>query len=354
MYILCRCKQKTYFNSFAMNILNEFQNQLITKKNFVIFICATCLIIMLFLYQTPNNIIGIEANMINIKNNEVSSTAVMGNWVHKKTPGFQCNLSHRYGCCTKKKEGNLSFVFQNKTIEDYDVKISINEKFRNRNITILGDSLQRQLFFAISELFNIRHVTQDLISYGKQIKTTLYQAKHLSNGWLRMLNFCFLESLKGCPKRDCIVGVKEIKKYTKSSEIIIANLGLHYSTCPLQGYGEILYKFSKELKNNIAKNKNIQIVFRATLPQHFKNDKNNGFFSGKKTECTNYSSGMEHPSNALIGYMAKQFGFKYLNSYHIYQDRFDLHTEQKGDCTHYCYTPELIIPELKLLDQLIE
>ena len=53
--------------------------------------------------------------------------------------------------------------------------------------------------------------------------------------------------------------------------------------------------------------------------------------------------------------VAKKYGFKYLDSVAIYADRWDLHYpnhKPAADCTHSCYTPETIIPELALLNEL--
>ncbi len=65
----------------------------------------------------------------------------------------------------------------------------------------------------------------------------------------------------------------------------------------------------------------------------------------------------DHFSNYHLKEIADKYGFKFLFSAPIYKERGDLHfperMEIKPDCTHWCYTPELIVPELALLNKLL-
>ena len=153
-----------------------------------------------------------------------------------------------------------------------------------------------------------------------------------------------------------VINNEIMKVIINRSDIMIANLGLHYYFQSVGMYGETLRVFSHILQNEMIKDKRKQVVFRATLPQHFLSKANTGLYEqyNPNASCAKSTSIIENHTNALLKAAAEKYGFKYLNNYYIYRDRFDLHSRtKKGDCTHYCYTPELIIPELILLEQLI-
>ena len=67
-----------------------------------------------------------------------------------------------------------------------------------------------------------------------------------------------------------------------------------------------------------------------------------------------------HTTNYFLKNMAKRFKFSFLDNFSIYYQRGDLAGEiidpSKNivDCTHHCYTPEIIWPELVLLTQIIK
>ena len=66
---------------------------------------------------------------------------------------------------------------------------------------------------------------------------------------------------------------------------------------------------------------------------------------------------MPHPTNYFLKNMAKRFKFSFLDNFSLYYERGDWNrgkTSSSVDCTHYCYTPELILPEMVLLTQFIQ
>ena len=56
--------------------------------------------------------------------------------------------------------------------------------------------------------------------------------------------------------------------------------------------------------------------------------------------------------------IARKYDFKFLDNFPIYYERGDLtfvfNPNGALDCTHHCYTPEIIWPELVMLTQLID
>ena len=104
------------------------------------------------------------------------------------------------------------------------------------------------------------------------------------------------------------------------------------------------------------------MILRATLPQHFISESGLGLygdrFKNKTEKCaTKVAFPVPHPTNYLLKNTARRFNYSFLDNFSIYYERGDLTLGMKAphvlDCTHHCYTPELIWPELVLLTQLI-
>ncbi len=134
-------------------------------------------------------------------------------------------------------------------------------------------------------------------------------------------------------------------------------MGLDYSFQPIKGeFVKILKQVADILKAEVTRNPDKQVILRSTLPQHFPG--NDGYYEKQKKEnhmyeqCDHTSTLKEHFSNKHLKNTAEQFGFKYMDSFPIYMDRWDLHWKL-GDCTHNCYTEETAVPELALLNRLL-
>ena len=106
------------------------------------------------------------------------------------------------------------------------------------------------------------------------------------------------------------------------------------------------------LKEELTRHPYKQLIFRNTLPQHF-NSRQNGrsgeYYNivNKDRKCYGINN-IPHWTNKYLKEVAKKYGFKYLDSFPIYAARWDLHFPAKSDCSHNCYTPETVIPELTL------
>ena len=104
-----------------------------------------------------------------------------------------------------------------------------------------------------------------------------------------------------------------------------------------------------------------QVIVRATVPQHFKTKSGTGYYTDSyrnETKCLRQVPFPAlHPTNHFLKTMAVRFNFSYLDNFSIFYQRGDLNKGMKAngklDCTHHCFTPELIWPELVLLTQLI-
>ncbi len=102
-----------------------------------------------------------------------------------------------------------------------------------------------------------------------------------------------------------------------------------------------------------------QVIFRSTPPQHFDGGGvyPPGYFQedipGQK--CLNKPFRKQFHANICLREVSQKYGFKYLDSAPLYMDRYDMHfpDSYKTDCSHFCYTPEVIIPEIALLNTLL-
>ena len=122
-----------------------------------------------------------------------------------------------------------------------------------------------------------------------------------------------------------------------------------------------LFFFLAEATRHTSK----QVILRATPPQHFISRSGLGFYKDRLKNdtypCTQkVPFPVPHPTNYFLKNMARRFNFSFLDNFSIYYQRGDLAggiidpSKNKVDCTHHCYTPEIIWPELVLLTQSIK
>ncbi len=113
------------------------------------------------------------------------------------------------------------------------------------------------------------------------------------------------------------------------------------------------------LKKEVKQHPWKQVVFRSTPPQHFNGGGvyPAGYFQGEVEGqgCLDKPFGKELYSNFCLKEISEVYGFKYLNSAPIYVDRYDMHFpfHHRVDCSHFCHTPEVYIPEIALLNQIL-
>ena len=278
--------------------------------------------------------------------------------MHKET----CNLRHIHGCCGKNRK-DRHYVFKDNSLNNYDVIRSILNKIRGRNVTIWAtpfSTLSLKILLK-SWTYQIKLNYFTISRQTTKIKTAFWKImKHNSGGWLQYLYFYYYTDkvlgCKGTHGERFKIDAPFMKTILSKSDIVIANLGLHYHFCSVIAFSESLRLLSEVLQEEILRNKHKQVVFRATLPQHFISKAHTGFYEkyNPNATCATVESRVEHPTNYFLKETARKYKFKYLDNYHIYKGRFDLHSRvKKGDCTHYCHCAELTMPELVLLDQLL-
>ena len=249
----------------------------------------------------------------------------------------------------------LHFVFNTNSLNKDNVLHSLRTKIRGKNITIFGDSLQKHFAVFMAEVLNMNERKPDLhyVYHSRKVKLKSQINLQVKNVWEYGNYLC-----KGDPNSGrFVMRKKNIVQAFSESDIIVFNLGLHYENCSISTYRAALEEVAGLLKEELTRYPHKQVVFRSTLPQHFYMGKNiGGYFPkfNKHISCYGVNN-VQHWTNKYMKEVSKRYGFKYLDSFPIYADRWDLHFPNKTmpDCTHFCFTPETIIPELALLEQLL-
>ena len=272
-------------------------------------------------------------------------------------PDLQCG-----NMPTRTEARKLHFVFKNKDLNSANVLHSFQNKIIGKNVTIFGDSLQLRFFYDIAGILTLNgsnfvdRIEHKHYHYGLRTRSSASKINKIN---LRLVYFYEYDSFL-CESANTgkqVISRKMIVKEFQKSDIIILNLGLHYGACNVSTYKRALEDIAHILNTELSKHPEKQVVFRNTLPQHFYRGKGRDrYFRGfNKSKICFGTNNVQHWTNKYMKEVSKHYGFKYLESFPIYADRWDLHVRKTGrlDCTHFCYTPELIVPEIALLNTLI-
>ena len=167
-------------------------------------------------------------------------------------------------------------------------------------------------------------------------------------------NITALQLWKIETKEHISIIIREIK----NADVIIFNQGLHQNN--LCGGAMHLYLNDRgHLLQQETQGTSKQVIIRSTVSQHFITESGDGFWedrikTSKKCVIVNPNS---HYSNHYLQEMARKYNFKYLDNFPLFYERGDMVKGWNGkeaDCAHYCFSPEIILPELVLLTELIQ
>ena len=282
----------------------------------------------------------------------ISKRSQIGEWKTGLRYNQTCQLADSTLCC-RRTVRQLHFVFKDNSLNRDDVLDLFKTKMSRKIITIFGDSMQGYFFRYLVEILNMGEKITNKKYFGSNFEPK--SKVHLQLGY-------FYEYETYLCQKDRNTGKKVMRKNTllkviSESDIIIFNLGLHYFYCNVSTYKAALEEVAGLLKEELTRNPYKQVVFRSTLPQHFYMGTNIGGYSSgfnKSAKCFGENH-VEHYTNKYMKEVSKRYGFKYLDSFPIYAARWDLHfpNNKRPDCTHFCYTAEIVIPELALLEQLL-
>lgn len=264
-------------------------------------------------------------------------------------------------CCHNAKNyTQLHWVSEQGPISLTETKQVFWDKIYNKTVLFVGDSITNQLTLSMWDLLEPglqmkvyhpgnfrREIRPDPRNQGKYHKVVDH----------RKVNFTYLKgayiSTTGCvtfPTWD--LPLDNLRMFARESDIILFNMGLHYETCTNQSYRDSINNVSTIFKEELTRHPEKQVIIRSTTPQHYA-----GYpyytLGQKDWNCQKRTTYNEHWTNKILKSAAKQYGFKYMNSFPIYMDRWDLHF-RKMDCTHSCVTAEVIVPEMALLNSILK
>ena len=264
------------------------------------------------------------------------------------------------GICCQWNSRRMYYVFQNDELNKGDIVVTFKKKIAGKNLTFLGDSLQRNFFSGMIEVLG---------DWYRSVKRERNENNHRANWfsvtvnnnttYLSLLEFyTFLfRKCEGYYEKRYIVNRHMIQQVLETTDIMVMNLGLHYNKCNVKQYRSNLVEMAKIMKSEMMKHPHKQVICRNTLPQHFQGVDGNFYFEGfdKSLKCSQKTNNLQHWTNKHLKEICKTYGFKYLDSFPIFADRWDMHEPWRipPDCSHYCFTPELVVPEIALLNQLL-
>ena len=251
---------------------------------------------------------------------------------HKELCGLRQNV--KYGCCDMSRVQHLHFEFNDYSLNNMNVSKVLCDKLSDRNIFLIGSSLEHQLFKVIYFMLG----DKPFVISKDETRHLTYEFDHGCNGTVR---FTF----------KLIMSKSLLNYFINKSDVILFNCGLHYEDWNIVKFVEYIDWMSKTLQTNDK-----TVIVRNTLPQHFPTK--HGFYDSnaaqqmKVSKCTLAETQRNHPSNIFLRFMAKKYNFGYMDEYALFAPRWDLHVK-KGDCTHYCDTSELFYPQIIVLLQLL-
>lgn len=258
--------------------------------------------------------------------------------------------------CCEKNENYQKLHLVSPHLSMNDTIELFRRKIHNKTLTFIGDSLTSQLYLSFLDVLDPTF-NQTISNTDTKCKCLFCDRRQPETG----LNFNLRGLCKlGTPNCDKIqdqrcTTVKTFQSFVLKSDIILLNMGLHYHLHPEQDYVTIITKLADILQREQLKHTTKQVIVRSTLPQHFST--NDGLYMPKGNlihkGCSNKSMHNEHWTNQHLKTIAQQYGFKYMDSAPFYVDRWDLHANPR-DCTHSCLTAEVTIPEMALLNSLLD
>ena len=248
------------------------------------------------------------------------------------------------------------------------------QKLKNKNLTIVGDSLQLQLFENIIEVLQLtsrikytnngRYKCLGDIRYQNTTgngKPDVITAT-VSHGYNGFIKYIAVFEINEFQQKDCFLclTVDKFVDMIRRENIVMLNLGLHFYNMDIAKFSKVLIKLIPKLKWLSVQG--TQIIFKVTLPQHLRPESHSmqtGLYHARSVPdnplqaCTFVKNPRRHAMDAVVRQYAQEYGFQMFDDFDIFSARWDLHQEvaTKRDCTHYCFTMETIMPQLALLSQ---
>ncbi len=267
----------------------------------------------------------------------------------------------------------MHFEFHNKTMQNLDVAQTFLQKLKNKNLTIIGDSIELFLFQSVVEALRLKgemaftnNMRYTCFSELKRLefndRVITARISHGYNGYLKYINvYTILKDFKMQKKEKAYLAVsyiEDIINKTKHDGILMLNYGLHYHLITFRSIMDVMSTLSKRLAS--LSNRGVQIIYKMTSPQHFATSTGTGWYEDladpQNRQCVNNTYPARHFIDSIAKQYASQHGFSIFDDFDIFTSRWDMHPfrNTKGaDCTHYCFSMETVMPQLALLTHIL-
>lgn len=238
------------------------------------------------------------------------------------------------------------------------------ETLRNKRLLILGDSLSLQIFAGFLMLFKSHEVAMTPQDGNPFLKTN-HIAIAENNASIRLIEFYRLASVDaiGVPlaplRRDpqhFVLETDVLRAAVRESDVVIANIGLHYSV--YRSYQYRMMAYLHELMAQEARDRShFCFMWRSTLPQHFATTTGTGLYEDRilpiRDECPALNVSWSHGSDHVVSHVRAESGIPLIDLTSLLKAANMLHSLKSGDCTHLCYAPGLFAPMLTLFAEAI-
>ncbi len=253
----------------------------------------------------------------------------------------------------------MYFKFYNESLNGLDTRKIFLNKLRNKNLIILGDSLQDEMFEGIVEALELKGQVNDQFRFeiGSPDRYKISTIGHGQNGFIKRLRYYNIyppDISNQSNVQKIFVRPDTLMSHITENSYVILNFGLHYKDWTISDMRYLIREIIPLIKNRVKRG---ALILRNTLPQHFQSSHHSGRYEPNRLgeKCVPVRQPERYTTDIIAEYFAKLHNIRILNDAGIFADRWDLHQQIKPklDCTHFCYTPATVWPQLTLLIQLL-
>ncbi len=132
--------------------------------------------------------------------------------------------------------------------------------------------------------------------------------------------------------------------------------GLQMTACSDKQFLETAFQMADILEESVYFHPQKQVIFRSTMPSHSRYNVQEPILADTGSSGCWAQTKRNHFSNAYLEQVSNLYEFRYLNSAPIFMDRGDMHLPEHEltECSHWCYSPETVVPEIALLNDLLD
>eukprot|EP00041_Stephanoeca_diplocostata_P014433 m.261496 g.261496 ORF g.261496 m.261496 type:complete len:389 (-) comp19697_c0_seq3:3083-4249(-) len=301
---------------------------------------------------------------------------MQGNW--EETTGFSeepCltwKYFDKFGCCAQKIGTNQEYC--NGFLTPERVVHELLLAFSGKRVTLMGDSLTRQIFGALIMMINSTGVELEPVLTSLPQNTLINSTRIYIpsiNATFRFAAVFSFAAVQGSELKSLEQKISEkkfsmkhskVSAFIKHSDVVICNIGQHFSQDQAFQEREMKYVQQVAKKESQARVNRGETplcwLWRHTLPQHFATAKGTGDWNDKvrgATKCSPLQTTWAHHSNTLMNRVRESdrnsdavFPTAVIDTDDLLTDAQAFHSPRTdlgfADCTHYCFSNAVFGP----------